>query len=82
MLDTIGSTNALTNFDLSLSGSYKIGPAPLGGSINPKTGFLQVNFELGSEKFTGYGAVLLNGTNGGGYYVTKTNTAQAIELGR
>jgi hypothetical protein len=45
---------------------------------------LKVTFGTGAARTTGYGAILLN-TNGGanygfGYYLTKTNNAQAIKL--
>ena len=35
--------------------------------------------DSGPHKLTGCGAILLNETNGGGYFLTKTN-AQAIKL--
>ncbi len=84
--DTIDDTNALLNFAVTInSSSGKIGPTPLSGTINPKTGLLKVTFGTGAAKTTGYGAILLNATNGGsnyggGYYLTKTNNAQAIKL--
>jgi hypothetical protein len=86
ILDTINDTNALLNFAVTInSTSGKIGPTPLSGSINPKTGLLKVTFGAGAARTTGYGAILLNPTNGGGnygggYYLTKTNNAQAIKL--
>jgi hypothetical protein len=56
-----GSTNSATN--------------SLTGTINLKTGQLQVTFGNGAGKSTtkGYGAMLQNMTNAGGYFVTKTN---------
>jgi uncharacterized repeat protein (TIGR02543 family) len=55
------------------------GPAtPLNGSIAPKTGLLKVTFGSGASKTTGYGVILLNGTNGGGYFLTKTNAGAVI----
>ncbi len=72
------------NFDVTISNDFKLGevsgPTPLSGSINPKTGLLEVVIGSGSEKTIGYGAILLNVTNGGGYFLTKSN-AGAIELG-
>jgi hypothetical protein len=55
------------------------GPAtPLSGSIAPKTGLLKVTIGSGASKITGYGAILLNATNGAGYFVTKTNAGTVI----
>jgi hypothetical protein len=50
------------------------------GAINSKTGLLKVTIGSGPTKVTGYGAILLNATNGAGYFLTTTN-AQAIKLG-
>jgi hypothetical protein len=54
----------------------------LSGTINLKTGFLQVIFGNGDGNATtrGYGAMLQSTTNAGGYFVTKTN-AGSITLG-
>jgi hypothetical protein len=80
ILDTINDTNALLNFTVAISLTPgAIGPAPVSGSINPKTGLLTVAIRSGVSKVTGHGAILLNATNGGGYFLTKTN-AGAIEL--
>ena len=49
------------------------GSMPLSGSINLKTGLLTVTLGNGADKTTGYGVILLNATNGGGYLLTKTN---------
>lgn len=64
------------------------GSSPLGavsGSVNTKTGLLSVTIGAGANKLSGFGAVVLNGTNlaGGGYFLNKTNKpvqAQAIQL--
>jgi uncharacterized repeat protein (TIGR02543 family) len=70
---TITITNGTLDFG-KLSG-----PAtPLNGSIAPKTGLLKVTFGSGASKTTGYGVTLLNGTNGGGYFLTKTNAGAVI----
>jgi uncharacterized repeat protein (TIGR03803 family) len=47
----------------------------LTGSLNAKTGLLKIIFGngTGSGTTTGYAAILGDSTNGGGYYVTKTN---------
>ncbi len=47
----------------------------LTGTIAPKTGLLQITFGNGAGKATsvGFGAMLQDSTNGGGYFVTKTN---------
>jgi uncharacterized repeat protein (TIGR02543 family) len=84
ILDTINDTNALMDFTVTISNDFKFGevsgPMPLSGCINPKTGLLKVTIGSGANKTNGYGAILLNATNGGGYFLTKTN-AQVIQLG-
>jgi hypothetical protein len=79
ILDTINDTNALANIPVTISPSYEIGPKPLSGSINPKTGLLKVTIGGEAARVIGTGAILLNASTGGGYYLTKTN-AQAIKL--
>jgi hypothetical protein len=70
---TITITNGTFNFG-KLSG-----PAmPLSGSIATKTGLLEVTFGSGASKTTGHGAIWLNGTNGGGYFLTKTNAGAIL----
>jgi hypothetical protein len=82
ILDTINDTNALMDFTVTISNNFKLGevsgPTPLKGSINPKTGLLKVIVGSGATETTGYGAVLLNATNGGGYFLTKTNAGAII----
>jgi hypothetical protein len=70
---TITITNRTLDFS-KLSGSA----TPLNGSIAPKTGLLKVTFGSGASKTTGYGVILLNGTNGGGYFLNKTNGGAVI----
>jgi uncharacterized repeat protein (TIGR02543 family) len=82
LLDTIGDTNVPPNVTVSITDSGKVtGTAgiPVSGSITPKTGLVTLTIGSGDIKETGHGA-LLNATNGGGYFLTKTN-AQAIKLG-
>jgi hypothetical protein len=52
----------------------------LTGTINPKTGLLTITFGDGSGKATatGFGAVLQNSTNAGGYFLTKTNAGSIL----
>jgi hypothetical protein len=52
----------------------------LTGTINLKTGLLQVTFGNGDGRATtkGYGAMLQDTTNAGGYFVTKTNAGSII----
>ncbi len=78
--DVINATNAV-NIAVMTSASGQITGTSVSGSIAPKTGLLKVTIGGGgASKVTGYGAILLNATNGGGYFLTETN-AQAIELG-
>jgi hypothetical protein len=81
MFDTINDTNALLSFPVTISSLGEIGPTPLSGSINARTGLLKVAIGSGASRMAGYGAILLNETNGGGYFLTETN-AQAIQLGQ
>jgi hypothetical protein len=80
LLDTINATNALAEIPVTVNNN-SISDATVTGSINPRTGFLKVTVGSGASQLTGYGAILPNQTNGGGYYLTKTN-AQAITLTR
>lgn len=73
------------SFALTISNDFRLGgespeALALGGSINPKTGLLTVTVGSGANKQTGYAVILLNETNGGGYFLTKSN-AQAIKIG-
>jgi len=63
-----------------ISASGKVTGPSVSGTINPRTGLLTVTIGSGASRVTGHGAILLNATTGGGYFLTKTN-AQAIELG-
>jgi hypothetical protein len=77
-VDTISDTNGVTNTVMT-SATGDISGTSISGTINPKTGLLKVTLGSGADKTNGYGAILLNATNGGGYYLNGTN-AQAIEL--
>jgi hypothetical protein len=79
MLDTINNTNALTNFAVTTTAAGKVKGTSASGTINLKTGLLTVTIKEGKTTTTGHGAILLNATNGGGYFLTKTS-AQAISL--
>lgn len=71
-----------TNVTVSVAASGKVtglSGAPVSGSITPKTGLFTVTVGSGASKVTGHGA-MLNDTNGGGYFLTKTN-AQAVQFG-
>lgn len=67
---------------VTISNDFKLadesGLGLLGGCINPKTGFFKVSIGGGASKLTGYGAILLNGTNGGGYYLAETNAGAIL----
>jgi len=83
LLNSISSTNAITNIAVSTTAKGDITGASVTGNIDPKTGFLKVTIGSGSGKVTGYGAIMLdpngNATNSGGYYLIGTN-AQALEI--
>jgi hypothetical protein len=77
----VSTASLALSFHVAVSSSNtleKLGGLPtntLTGSINPANGFLTVSFGNGNGGTitTGFGAVLQNTTNGGGYFVTKTN---------
>ena len=75
---TNGIVVATSAFVLTFNTSYKLGeasgPIPLSGAINPKTGQLTVSFGSGAARQTGYAALLLNSTNNGGYFISKTSS--------
>jgi hypothetical protein len=50
----------------------------LSGSINAATGLLKVTFGDNNKETTGYGAVLQNQTNGGGYFLTTSNAGAIL----
>ena len=74
--DTINDTNALLDIPVTVSVSGAI--SPVNGSINLATGFLKVTFGSGASKVNGYGAILLNATNSGGYFLTETNAGAVV----
>jgi hypothetical protein len=76
-VETNDFTITITNETLKFGESS--GPSmALEGCIAPKTGLMKVTFGSGASKTTGYGVILLNGTNGGGYFLTKTNYGAII----
>jgi hypothetical protein len=79
LLETIGGETNGAPLAVTTTSSGAISGTGVTGSIDLKTGYLKVTIGSGSSKVTGYGAILLNATNGGGYYLTN-NTGQALEL--
>lgn len=73
--DTPVETNTvtLTFAGSSLNFNGGTGSTAVTGSIAAKTGLVKVSIGSGRTKTTGYGVILLNATNGGGYFLTKTN---------
>jgi hypothetical protein len=69
----IGSNNTVVKLPGSVSNS-------LTGSINPKTGLLNITFGNGAGKATttGTGAVLQNITNAGGFFLGETNAGAIL----
>jgi len=55
-------------------------PNSLKGTVAPKTGLLTITFGNGTGNATtvGFGAILQNSTNGGGYFVTRTNAGAIL----
>jgi len=77
MVSTINNTNALTNLAITIDGTGKVTGTSVNGTINPRTGLFTVTIDSVSPKVTGHGAVLLNATNGGGYFLNG-DSAQGI----
>jgi hypothetical protein len=72
----MGSNSSIT---VTITGLGKVTGASVNGFINPKTGLMKVTIGSGASRLTGLGAILINKTNGGGYFLTATN-AEAIQL--
>jgi hypothetical protein len=71
-----GAAPQTNTYALTVGNNYQLGvasgPTGLNGSINPKTGQLTLILGSGAGMITAHGAVLLNTTNGGGYFSTNT----------
>jgi uncharacterized repeat protein (TIGR02543 family) len=80
LLESINDGTVLTNIPVNVNSLGKITGTSVQGTIAPKTGLVTVTVGSGANKVTGHG-VMLNTSEGGGYYLTKTNNAQAILLG-
>jgi uncharacterized repeat protein (TIGR03803 family) len=77
-LDGINGTNLVTNIAVNINAAGKSTEPPASVTITPKTGLLTVTIGSGSAKVTGHGAILYNTTNGGGYFLTKTNAGAIL----
>jgi len=82
---TITNTSLDLDFTVAITNDtvIKISSATtnsLTGTIAPKTGLLTITFGNGTGKATtiGYGAILQDAINGGGYFVTKTNAGTIL----
>ncbi len=80
ILDIINNTNGVTGIPVNISTTGKVNGSEVSGTINLKTGLLKLTVGSGANKTNGCGAILLNETNGAGYFLTKTN-AGAVILG-
>jgi len=78
MFDAINDTNALTNIVVRTTAAGKVTGTSVNGTVNLKTGLLTVTIKEGKTSTTGHGAILLNATNGGGYFLTKTYAGAVI----
>lgn len=58
---------------VTINGQGQVGGDSVHGTVSPKTGLLTVTLEAGGVKVTAHGA-MLDATNGGGYFLTKTNS--------
>jgi hypothetical protein len=81
-----GSMLSALSFNVAVSNNNALAKLPggatnsLAGSINPKNGLLTVTFGNGTGKATtvGTGAVLQNGANAGGFFLSRTNAGSII----
>jgi hypothetical protein len=94
VLDTLAGTNGIgtnglnpanaTNYPVSISAgnsSASITGMGVTGSLNLKTGAFKVMIGTGGDRITGYGAIILNSTNGAGYVIPKGSTeALGVQL--
>jgi hypothetical protein len=78
ILDTINDTNALTSVAVNITTAGKVIGTSVSGTVNLKTGLLTVTIGSGAAKVTGHGAILLNASYGGGYFLTKTSAGAII----
>lgn len=71
-----GAAPQTNSYVLSIGTDYTLGgmtgPSDVSGSINPRTGHLTLTFGSGDAMVRGFGAVLLNSTNGAGQISTQT----------
>jgi hypothetical protein len=83
ILQTVNDTTATTNIGVKIESAGQIVDTATGksiGSVTPKTGAFSVTIGSGPIQVKARGAItLLNGTNGAGYFTTKTN-GQAVLL--
>jgi len=82
---TISNTSLALDFPVSITNSTMLKEAgsptnSLTGVFSPKTGLLKITFGNGAGKATtvGYCAILGDSTNGGGYFLTKTNAGTIL----
>jgi uncharacterized repeat protein (TIGR03803 family) len=82
---TISNTNLALDFIVSITNNTVVKETgsptnSLTGTFNPKTGLLKITFGNGAGKATttGYAAILQDSTNGGGYFLTKTNAGAIL----
>jgi sugar lactone lactonase YvrE len=79
LVDVVTNTNALATYPIVIGTGGRIAVSNVRGTLNPRTGVFQATVGTGADAVVANGAVLLNQTNGGGYYLTKTN-AQGVLL--
>jgi hypothetical protein len=73
VVDAIGDTNG-SSTTIAVSTAGKVTGAQASGTIDPKTGLMKlILVGGGGNKLSVTGAVLAGSTNGGGYFVTKTD---------
>jgi hypothetical protein len=72
VVDAIGDTNGFSSA-IAVTTAGKVTGSEASGTIDPKTGLIKLTFGSGANKLALYGAALAGNTNGGGYFVTKTD---------
>jgi hypothetical protein len=77
-LGSPNGTNAVTNIFVDIGPDGRASASNATVTIAPKTGALTITIGSGASRVTGHGVVLLNGTNGACYFLTKTNTGAIL----
>jgi hypothetical protein len=73
LFGSVADTNSGGDFPTDIAANGKISGSEVIGTLAVKTGLVKVTVGTGAQKVSATGALLLNNTTGGGYFLTKTN---------